>query len=33
LIVTDQSAEKTRGMSRAAPVGADADGHHQDRRY
>ena len=28
LIVTDQGAEKTRGMSRAAPVGADTNGHY-----
>jgi siroheme decarboxylase len=27
LNVTVQGAEKTRGMGRAAPVGADADGH------
>jgi hypothetical protein len=27
LIVTDQGAEKTRGTSRAAPVGADTNGH------
>jgi hypothetical protein len=27
LIVTDHGAEKTRGTSRAAPVGADTDGH------